>query len=202
MERKPFILGIGGTTRAGSSSEKALTISLRSAQAAGARIDMLAGAALELPMYAAERPERSAAAAKLVAQLRECDGVIIASPAYHGSISGLIKNALDYTEDLRTDVRPYLDGRAAGLIGCGAGWQGASQTLAALRAVAHALRAWPTPLGAALNTATPLFNAEGACTDSAARFQLETVGAQVTAFARMRMGIDPYLDLNKEALAG
>ena len=190
MERKPLIVGIGGTTRAGSSSEKALAISLRAAQAAGARTEMLGSAALDLPMYAPERPERSPAASRLVGLLRECDGVIIASPAYHGSISGLVKNALDYTEDLRADARVYLDGRAAGLIGCGAGWQGAGQTLAALRAIAHSLRAWPTPLGAALNTALPLFDADGACKDDAVLFQLETVGRQVTEFARMRMALE------------
>ena len=52
--------------------------------------------------------------------------------------------------------------------------------------VAHALRGWPTPLGAALNASQPLFDAEGRVVDEQARFQLETVGRQVVEFAQMR----------------
>ena len=42
------------------------------------------------------------------------DGLIIATPSYHGGVSGMIKNALDYIEALRDDARPYLHGRAVG----------------------------------------------------------------------------------------
>jgi FMN reductase len=187
MKDKPFIVGIGGTMRIGSSSEKALLLSLRAAEADGARVEMISGTALELPMYAPELKQRCAKAQKLVELFRACDGVIISSPAYHGSISGLLKNALDYTEDLSADPRAYFDGCAAGLISCGAGWQGSGQTLTALRAIAHSLRAWPTPMGAMLNTATRIFDESGTCVDRSAKFQLETVGVQVVQFARMKL---------------
>jgi len=185
VDQKPLIVGLGGTTRVGSSSEKALAISLRAAEREGAHVVMLAGPELELPMYAPERPERSPAARRLVGALRRCDGLIIASPSYHGSISGLLKNALDYAEDLSRDERVYFDGCAVGLIACGAGWQGAGQALTALRAIAHSLRGWPTPLGAVLNTSLPLFDDAGACREPSTTFQLETVGRQVVQFAKM-----------------
>lgn len=185
-EFHPLILGIGGTTRAGSSSEKALMVSLHAAQAEGAEIMSLAGPALDLPMYAPEKRERSPAAQNMVELFRRCDGIIIASPSYHGSISGLLKNALDYTEDMSSDDRVYFDGCAIGLIACAAGWQGAGQTLTALRAIAHSLRGWPTPLGAMLNTSSKLFDDNGPCLDLSAKFQLESVGRQVVQFARMR----------------
>ena len=72
--------------------------------------------------------------------------IIVASPAYHGGVSGLVKNALDYVEDLRDAKRPYLDGRAVGCIACAGGWQAAVATLTGLRSISHALRGWPTPL--------------------------------------------------------
>jgi FMN reductase len=103
-------------------------------------------------------------------------------------MSGLIKNALDYAEDLRMDERTYFDGIAVGMIACAGGWQAAVQTLTALRAVAHALRGWPTPLGAALNSSIKLFSDEGECLDLSSKFQLETVGRQVVQFARMHRG--------------
>ena len=176
---------MGGTTRAGSTSERALAVSLRAAAEAGAETVMLSGADLILPMYAPGEGARTPEGRRLVDAFRACDGVIIASPAYHGSVSGLVKNALDYTEDLREGERVYFDGLPAGLITCAGGWQAAGQTLAALRAIAHALRAWPTPLGAMLNTSMPLFDAGGACTELSVRMQLEAVGRQVIEFADM-----------------
>jgi FMN reductase len=43
-----------------------------------------------------------------VAEVERADGIVIASPGYHGGISGMVKNALDYLEDLRDAPRPYL----------------------------------------------------------------------------------------------
>ncbi|WP_163579655.1 NADPH-dependent FMN reductase, partial [Klebsiella pneumoniae] len=80
------------------------------------------------PMFAPERPDRSDEARALIAALRRADGIVISSPGYHGSMSGLIKNALDYTEDMRDDAQPYFDGRAVGCIACAAGWQATGST--------------------------------------------------------------------------
>jgi FMN reductase len=184
----PLILGLGGTTRPGSTTERALAVALRAAAREGADTVMISGADLLLPMYTPNADERTAEGRRLVDIYRRCSGIIIASPAYHGSMSGLIKNALDYAEDLRTDERTYFDGIAVGMIACAGGWQAAVQTLTALRAVAHALRGWPTPLGAALNSSLGLFSPEGDCIDLSSKFQLETVGRQVVQFARMRRG--------------
>jgi FMN reductase len=110
--------------------------------------------------------------------------LIVASPGYHGGVSGLVKNALDLLEDLRDDERPYLDGRGVGCITTAAGWQACVSTLAALRSIVHALRGWPTPLGATLNTSEGVFDPTGACTDPKVFNQLAMVGRQVVEFAQ------------------
>lgn len=184
---EPLIVGLGGTTRANSSTERALEACLETVKRAGARTVLLGADDLVMPMYAPELSERSANAERLVAALREADGVIVASPGYHGGFSGLIKNALDYVEDLRQDDKPYLDGRAVGCIVCAYGWQASVATLAALRSVVHALRGWPTPLGAAINSANPIFDDRGKLIDSQVLVQLELVGGQVLDFARGRI---------------
>ena len=182
----PFIVGLGGTTRAGSSSEKALAAAMRAAAAMGARTEMFDGPSLVLPLYAPENPARSEGAERLVQALRQADGIIIASPGYHGSVSGLIKNALDYAEDMAKDDRVYFDGRAVGLIACAYGWQATGSTMAALRSITHALRGWPTPLGVAINTIGQAFDAEGHPTDPGVAAQLELLGRQVVDFTRHR----------------
>lgn len=155
MQDQPFIVGLGGTTRPGSTSERALRTVLGFAEAAGARTALLDGSSLKLPMYDPADPDRTAAARHLVETLRAADGLIIASPCYHGSLSGLVKNALDYTEDMRDDDAPYLDGRAVGCIVSAHGAQALGTTLVALRSIVHALRGWPTPFALAINSAEP-----------------------------------------------
>jgi FMN reductase len=184
----PRIVGIGGTTRTGTSTELALRIVLGEAERLGATIRIFGGRDLAgLPAFEPERADCPAEAAELVEAVRLADGLVIASPGYHGSISGLVKNALDYVEYLRDDARPYFAGRGVGCVATGAGWQGAVSTLIALRSVVHSLRGWPTPLGAAVNSAEPVFDREtGACSSDRVRTQLEIVGREVVEFARMR----------------
>src|SRR5271154_661892 len=181
---KPLVVGIGGTTRAASSTDRALRIALQAAEHTGARTFVFDGPFLSrLPHYAPENPERNEEQRQLVEMVRKADGLIVAGPGYHGGVSGLVKNALDLLEDLRDDERCYLDGRAVGCIVNASGWQACVSTLAAMRSIVHALRGWPTPLGATLNTTEKVFDATGACADEKAAMQLAMVGRHVVEFA-------------------
>lgn len=182
---RPLIVGLGGTVRALSSSERVLAATLAKAEEAGARTQMFGGEILSrLPIYnpmdSGGVDERSA----LVEAIRNADGVILATPGYHGSLSGLIKNALDSLEPLSQDARPYLHGRAVGCIVVADGWQACGSALSALRSIVHALRGWPTPLGATVNSATRPFDEAGALKDARDVWQVETVAQQVVDFAR------------------
>jgi len=183
---RPLIVGLGGTLSEASSSERALRYAMDAAAADGARTQLFTAKALDLPMYAVDRARRTQAAIALVDALAEADGVIIATPAYHGGISGLVKNALDYIEDLRADDRPYLDGRAVGCIVCAYGWQATTTTLVSLRSTVHALRGWPTPLGVAINSSQTRFDDSGLVSDPRCAEQLSALGRQVIDFAGAR----------------
>ncbi len=147
-----MIVGFGGTARAGSSSERALQAVL---DATGEETELFAATDLDFPLYTPgvtlpdERVER------FLDALRRADGIVIASPGYHGGVSGLVKNAIDWVEELRGEERPYFDGRPVGLIVVADGWQATITTLTSLRSIVHALRGWPTPLGVAINAAEP-----------------------------------------------
>jgi FMN reductase len=184
LTRPPFIVGIGGTVRPGSTSESALVMALKVAQDAGAATVCFGGAFLsELPHYNPSLVNPNAARNRLVEAVRESDGLIIATPGYHGSISGLVKNAIDCLEDLREDARPYLDGRAVGCIVAAAGAQAGGSTLMALRGIVHAMRGWPTPFGATLKTGQDLFGPDGEFTDPKDAQATAIVAQQVVAFA-------------------
>jgi FMN reductase len=122
--------------------------------AAGARTELFDGTQLtELPVFTPHGLEPNATSVALLDAVRRADAVVLATPGYHGAMSGLVKNALDHLEPLRADVRPYLDGRAVGVIGCSAGWQGCGTALVSARSAVHALRGWPTPFGVTVNSA-------------------------------------------------
>ena len=181
----PLIVGIGGTMTLNSSSERVLRQVLTACEARGARTLLFDGPALDLPMYGYGTP-RTTRSHALIDGLRAADGVVIASPGYHGTVSGLIKNALDYVEDMAKDTRPYFEGRAVGLIAVAAGWQATGTTLATLRSIVHALRGWPTPMAVTVNSQLPVFAPDGRISDGPLAGQLGILAQQVVGFARMR----------------
>ncbi|KZB83256.1 FMN reductase [Amycolatopsis regifaucium] len=182
------MLGIGGSLREGSQSERAVRIALAGAAEVGVTTELIAGPELVLPFYDTALEERHEKAVRLVEAIRRADGLIVVSPGYHGALSGLVKNALDYVEDLRDDARPYLDGRAVGLAAVAFGWQAAVTTLEQLRTITHALRGWATPLGGSINTAETKFDeADGASDEKTVR-TLRLIGSQVAEFALSRAG--------------
>ena len=152
-EQQPFIVGLGGSMGAASTTLALLTAALDRCAARGARTELFGADVLaSLPIFTTHGTEQSAVAAQLADAVRRADAVLIATPGYHGGISGLVKNAIDYLELLREDVRPYLEGRAVGVIVAAAGWQAVGSTLVSVRSTVHALRGWPTPFAVGVNT--------------------------------------------------
>jgi FMN reductase len=151
--RAPLVVGIGGSTSATSTTALLLGAALAQAAQRGARTLAVMGEQLAtLPIYGAT-DDPTMGALELIESVRAADAVIIATPGYHGGMSGLVKNAIDHLEALRDDERPYLDGRAVGLIVAASGWQACGTTLVSVRSAVHALRGWPTPFGVTVNSA-------------------------------------------------
>lgn len=186
MREHPYFVGIGGTTRAGSSTERALRYTARLIEQSGGQVEVFAGPELILPMYNAEEDPRPAVAQRIVTAAREADGLILASPGYHGGFSGLLKNVLDYLEDMEHDAQPYLRGRAVGCIATAFGWQAIGTTLLSLRSVVHALGAWPTPTGVAAITTGRLFDDQGSCIVPELDDQFRGLAAELMEFAVRR----------------
>jgi len=89
------VLGVAGSTRQSSYSTRALKIALEHAKKHGAEVRLLELNRTVLPLY-----DPSAPASKEVEHAAEAiawaDAFILASPDYHGSMSGALKNFLDY----------------------------------------------------------------------------------------------------------
>ena len=182
----PLVVGIGGTIGGVSSTERALQIALDAAEREGFATRLFGGADMaRLPLYDPKATTRTADETAFVDAVRRASAVIIASPGYHGSISGVVKNALDLLEETAQDPRPYLADMPVGLIATAYGWQATGSTIAALRSIVHALRGWPTPFAAAINSQVTKFDADGGASDPAVVEQLRLVGRQVARFSTL-----------------
>jgi FMN reductase len=179
----PLIVGIGGTTRAGSTSERALQLALEACAVRGARTRLIGGRDLPALPYDPTGTHKDSAGATLARAVSEADGLLIATPSYHGSISGLVKNALDYVEDTREAARPYFDGRAVGVIVTAEGPQALGSTVLAVRGIIHALRGWPTPYAALLSVTEHPFGEDRQSPTAATRAALDLLAGQVMTFS-------------------
>ncbi|MFI0909165.1 NADPH-dependent FMN reductase [Streptomyces abikoensis] len=180
----PHIVLISGSLRAGSTSDRIADWCARECREQGATARTFTGGEIDFPFYRPGISGDHAGITEFLDELGRADGVILVSPTYHGTLSGLLKNALDFVNDL-AGPRPFLDGRAIGCVAVGAGTQGAVTTLETLRTISHSLRAWPTPLGVVLPNAGSL-SAEGTPGEPHHREKMIEMISQVLTVSRAR----------------
>src|SRR5579863_7230793 len=110
MPAEPFhLLGVSGSLREKSRTALAVRRLLDFAEEHGAETRILDLRAIELPLYRPDGPGGSAAELRLGADMRWASAVVLASPDYHGSMSGTMKNSLDYNwEECAGKVFGYI----------------------------------------------------------------------------------------------
>jgi FMN reductase len=147
-----LIVGLGGTLRERSYSRAAVHEALRIASEHGAQTDMLDLRALNLPMFVPgwqinDYPaEHHASLSRLIETCRRAGAMVWASPCYHGTVSGVFKNAIDFIELMGDDQPAYLNGKAVGVIAIND-----SKTFGAMSNSVHELQAWLAPTHVQLN---------------------------------------------------
>ena len=184
-DRRLRVVGIGGTLRGGSSSLGALRRALGAAREAGAETELLDLRELNLPMYEPDRAldDYGPEVRKLVEAIRAADAVILSTAAYHGTLAGVTKNALDFTQYLARDQRPYLEGRVVGLISTAGGERAAANTTDAMVHVVHALRGIVAPSMVTISSAWRRSDGEGNITDDTCGKRLDKLGRLVVEMA-------------------
>lgn len=97
-------------------------------------------------------------------QFLEADVHIWLTPLYHGSMTGVMKNCLDWLEISAKKPLPYLTGKTVGLV-CWADGVQAMQGINAMDSVAKSLRAWTAPYSVPIQR-NELFNENGTITEN------------------------------------
>lgn len=153
------IAGLAGSLRSGSHSYQALSEAAQRIQALGGEVELLDMRSLNLPFCTGEDnyPDYPDVE-KMRTIVKEADGLILATPEYHGSVSGVLKNALDLMSF------EHLDGKVVGLISV-LGGQPNSNALNDLRVIMRWVHAMVIPDQVAIGQAWKAFNSEGKLVD-------------------------------------
>ncbi len=168
------IVGVSGSRRQESHTRTAITTALDASAAAGATTELLDVRSLEIPPFdpAYEEPGDVAAVTE---QLRAADGIILGTPVYHGSYSGVLKNTIDYC-----GFDEFAD-KTVGLLAV-AGGRFPVTALEHLRSVCRSLNAWVLPYEAAIPRARSAISDED-ITDEKLAERVETLGTRVVEYA-------------------
>jgi FMN reductase len=176
------VVALGGSLAEVSRSRAALELALAGAATAGAETTLLDLRELDLPMYEPDRDEPPAAAALLIEECYAADGMLWSSPLYQGTISGALKNALDWLHVLTGREPPLLYDKVVGLISVAGGTQGL-QAINTMEFAVRAMRAWAVPYVVPVAVGARVFDDAGQVRDDGIRSQLETLGREVVRVA-------------------
>ena len=182
------IVGLGGSFRSGSSSSRALQVALDYLEKRGHKITSLHLSDLRLPGFeTCERLEDYPESVhRLLSEARSAHGLILSTPVYHGTLSGGMKNALDFFEYLSGDAQPYLTGRVIGLISTSGGSPGVN-AINTMDYISRALHAWVCPTTIAIPNSSTQFDPNGQLKDPKLQDRLERMAAELE-FAATRFG--------------
>lgn len=182
--------------REGSTGLSALKEALRAAKEAGATTELLDLRELDLPMYEPGKSldEYEENVEKLVEAMRGADALLWSTAAYHGTLAGLTKNALDFAQYLARDERPYLEDRVVGLIATAGGGMAAVNAINAMVNVIHALRGVAAPLSVPVTQSWKAFDEEGNVRDEGVARRLESLGGLVVEMAaKLGSGVEEHM---------
>lgn len=165
------IVGIAGSLRPSSYSQQALSVAAQRVEALGAEVEILDLRLLNLPFCdGSDNYPDYPDVEKLRETVRQADGIILVTPEYHGSISGVLKNALDLMGF------EEFSGKVTGSISV-LGGQSNSNALNDLRTIMRWIHAWTIPEQVAIGQVWKAFGEDGKLLD-------ENLSKRFDAFAQ------------------
>lgn len=188
LRRAPSILAFAGSTRRGSTNRRVLAVAAAAAEAAGAAVTLIDLRDYPLPVYDGDYETDHgvpAEALALKALFKSHRGLLIATPEYNTSISGVLKNTIDWV------TRPVpgeaflecFNGKVAALVSATLGPMGGIRAQAHLRQILSGINAVVLPEHWAVPGATDAsFGADGNLQDATHQAMVQRVGASLARF--------------------
>ncbi len=152
----PSILAIGGSRRPGNNTDKALRIAVEELAAGGGRVDWVRVGELRLPLPG--EPSDSPDPERLRQKVLAAEGILIATPEYHGSISSTLKLVID-----NLGYPSTFEGKTIAILGVAMGPNGARNALAHLRHILTHIGGQVLPVETSVGSVHKKFDESGRC---------------------------------------
>lgn len=177
------VVGVSGSLREKSYTRMAVAIALQGASDLGAETRLLDlreyGLSFSEEEFESKIP--SPGVARMRQDFKAAHGIILGTPEYHGSFSGILKYALDLMGF------EEFGGKMVGLVAVSGGALGGANALAGLRTVGRALHAWVVPEQVSISEGWRVFDADGRIKDARLENALKEIGRQVARFAFLHL---------------
>jgi NAD(P)H-dependent FMN reductase len=182
------LIAIAGSLRAQSFNKNLVKIAAKGAEEAGAEVRYVDLADFAIPLYSEDLEAEGTPASvnDLKHLFAQADGILLASPEYNGSISGVLKNALDWLSRPSKDaeIGSAFQGKVAGIMATSPGGLGGIRGLAHTRDILFNLGVMVSPKQVAVGSSYQAFNSEGQLTDADMEQRVKALGAEVAETAK------------------
>ncbi len=178
------ITGVCGSLSADGATRKALAIALKGAAEYNAETALLELRDFNLVFYGSvPQDEYPPDVIQLRQALKDSEGIILATPEYHGSLTGALKNMLDLMsiEEFETKI--------VGLVGVAGGHIGAINSLNTMKTICRNLHCWVLPQEVSIANSAQAFNDDGTVKYPEIEERLLNVGRQLVKFATVQQRV-------------
>jgi len=185
MAGKPKILAFAGSLREHSFSKRVVKTAMKGAEDAGAEVTYVDLRDYPMPIYNEDDQKQNGIdpnALKLQRILAEHDGLLIASPEYNGSLSGALKNMIDWTSRQSDEYKmvEVFKGKWAAIMTESPGAFGGLHCLGHLRTVLSIMFVYVLPTEIAVGKVHEMFDGDSAeMTNEKMKGILENLGASL-----------------------
>lgn len=178
MTEKTKITGIGGSLEKGSVTLLYLKSLLKNCSALGAEVTLLDIKKLNWPLFNYSK-KPAANIIRTLDEIHKSDGLIFASPEYHGTVSASFKNIIDYFEFLSVKNSPYLTRKPVASIALAGAENAGGLTLNTLINIVQNLRGIPVPASFAIGSAQKQVDAKGIITNEKIKRKLSRLAEEL-----------------------
>jgi len=184
VRHAPKILAFAGSTRADSFNKKLVKIAGAGAEVAGAQVTYIDLRDFPMPLYDGDLESKKGiplSARKFKKVLLAHQGLLISSPEYNSSISGVLKNAIDWASRALPGEAPLacFTAKVAGLLSASPGALGGLRGLVHVRAILSNIKVLVLSDQIAVSKADTAFNADGSLKDIKQQKAVEKLGADL-----------------------
>jgi NAD(P)H-dependent FMN reductase len=185
----PKILAFAGSARKDSFNKRLAKIALHAAEKAGAETTFIDLRDYKMPLYCEDLLHDHGMPDEVIAfkeMLKSHNGFLIASPEYNGSLTGTLKNAIDWAT-IKADGEERMacwNGKIAGLISASPGGLGGIRGLHHLRTILAGIGTFVLPNHLAVGNSAANLQNEEKITDEKLQQQMDNLALEMVRVIR------------------